>query len=539
MSNRYFFTFLRKIRMKKFYITTAIAYPNAKPHMWHALEIVQADALARIHRILWKHVVFQTWTDEHGIKNRRTAQQQGKDVLTFLDENVATYKDLYAKLLVTYDTFLRTSDTKIHYPWAQKLWTKLVEAWDIYKKKYIGLYCAWCESFKTEKELIDGKCPDHMNGQIEEIQEENYFFALSKYKDEVKTLITNDSYRITPETRKNEILSFLDNANDVSFSRPKSSLPRGIPIPGDEEHVMYVWCDALSNYITGQWYANDQEKFNETWPADIHLIGKDILRFHAAFWPAMLLSAQLALPKQLIVHGHVTLNGQKMSKSTGNVIDPMDILDSYDRDAFAFQLLYDISIATDGDFSLERLGNLYESMLIGGRGNLVNRVTSLCKKYGITSGKFNKQKREVFKENSNSKLLHFFEDGRDGNQIEEMYLKEADIKWYLDDWYQLVQRANEYITTAEPWIKYKNDETKAEALSDLQFLLYIVKNIALFSAPILVNGFKKIQEIFGNEELSTIDSAVNNADTTFKEVFDSEDFPVNLNPVIIYKKKEE
>lgn len=525
--------------MKNFYITTAIAYPNAKPHMWHALEIIQADVLARTHRILWKHVIFQTWTDEHGIKNRRTAQQQGKDVLTFLDENVATYKELYAKLLVTYDTFLRTSDTKIHYPWAQKLWTKLVEAWDIYKKKYIGLYCAGCESFKTEKELIDGKCPDHMNGQIEEIQEENYFFALSKYKDEVKKLITNDIYRITPETRKNEILSFLDNANDVSFSRPKASLPRGIPIPGDEEHVMYVWCDALSNYITGQWYADDEKKFNETWPADIHLIGKDILRFHAAFWPAMLLSAKLALPKQLIVHGHVTLNGQKMSKSTGNVIDPMDILDSYDRDAFVFQLLYDISIATDGDFSLERLGNLYESMLIGGRGNLVNRVTSLCKKYGITSGRFNKHQRAIFKEWCNSKLIEYFEDGWDGAKIEEQYLKKAEIKSYLDDRYQLVQKANEYITRAEPRAKYKNEETKDEAISDLQFLLYIVKNIALLSAPILVNGFKKIQDIFGNEELSKIDSSKNSDEHQFKLAFDQEDFAVNLNPAIIYKKKEE
>lgn len=524
--------------MKKFYITTAIAYPNSRPHIGHALEIIQADAFARMYRILGRNVVFQTWTDEHGIKNRRTAQKEGKDILVFLDENVAVFKELYAKLLISYDTFLRTSDQKIHYPWAQKLWNKLVEAWDIYKKKYIWFYCAGCESFKTEKDLVDGKCPDHINGQIEEIQEENYFFNLSKYKGEVTKLITNNIYQVIPETRKNEILSFLENANDVSFSRPKTSLPRWIPVPGDEDHVMYVWCDALSNYLTGQGYGYDENKFNETWPADIHLIGKDILRFHAAFWPAMLLSAKIALPKQLIVHGHVTLNGQKMGKSTGNVIDPMDILDVYDRDAFVFQLLYDIHIATDWDFSVERLANLYDSMLIGWRGNLVNRVTSLCKKYEITSGKFNKQKREIFKESTNSKLVQYFEDGRDGAKIEEQYLKTADIKWYLDDWYQLVQRANEYITTAEPWIKYKNEETKAEALADLQFLLYIVKNIALFSAPILINGFKKIQTILGNKEFISIDSTVNNSNTTFKIVFDMEDFPVNLNPQIIYQKKE-
>jgi len=525
--------------MKKFYITTAIAYPNAKPHIGHALEIIQADAFARMYRILWRDIIFQTGTDEHGIKNRRTAQKEGKDVLTFLDENVGAFKELYAELLISYDTFLRTSDKKIHYPWAQKLWNKLVEAGDIYKKKYIWFYCAGCESFKTEKDLVDGKCPDHMNGQIEEIQEENYFFNLSKYKGEVTKLITNDVYQVIPETRKNEILSFLENANDVSFSRPKTSLPRWIPVPGDEDHVMYVRCDALSNYITGQWYEYDEKKFNEIRPADIHLIGKDILRFHAAFWPAMLLSAKIALPKKLIVHGFVTLNGQKMGKSTGNGIDPMDILKDYDRDAFVFQLLYDIHIATDWDFSVERLGNLYESMLIGGRGNLVNRVTSLCKKYWITTGKFNKQKREKFKETTNSKLSQYFEDGWDSAKIEEQYLKKADIKWYLDDWYQLVQRANEYITTAEPWIKYKNEETKVEAITDLQFLLYIVKNIALFSAPILINGFKKIQDIFGNKELSAIDSTVTTTDNNFKIIFDGEEFPVNLNPVIIYQKKEE
>ncbi len=240
-----------------------------------------------------------------------------------------------------------------------------MEAGDIYKKKYIGLYCTGCESFKTEKELVDGKCPDHMNIPIEKIEEENYFFALYKYKGQVIDLIKKDIYQVIPTTRKNEILSFLENANDVSFSRPKTSLPRGIPVPGDEEHVMYVWCDALSNYLTGQGYGYDEKRFNEVWPADIHLIGKDILRFHAAFWPAMLLSAKIALPKKLIVHGHVTLNGKKMSKSTGNVVDPLDILDIYDRDAFVFHLLYDISIANDGDFSVERLSHMYDSMLIG------------------------------------------------------------------------------------------------------------------------------------------------------------------------------
>lgn len=524
--------------MKKFYITTAIAYTNAKPHMGHALEIIQADAFARMYRTIGKDVVFQTGTDEHGVKNRRSAEKAGKEIRNFLDDIVGSYKEMYEKLLVSYDTFLRTSDIEAHYPGAQKFRNQLVAAGDIYKKKYTWLYCAGCESFKTEKELVDGHCPDHPNGEIEKIEEENYFFALHKYKGQVTDVIKNNTYQIIPEARKNEILSFLENANDVSFSRPKSSLPRGIPVPGDENHVMYVRCDALSNYITGQGYASDEKKFKETRPADIHIIGKDILRFHAAFWPAMLLSAKIALPKKLIVHGHVTLNGQKMSKSTGNTIDPMEILKDFDRDAFVFQLLYDISVSSDGDFSLERLSNLYESMLIGGWGNLVNRVTSLCKKYGITSGKFNKQKREVFKENNESRFVKYFEDGRDSADIEETYLKKADIKWYLDERYQLVQKANEYITKTEPRVKYKSDATKEDAIADLQFLLYIVKNIALLSSPILINGFEKIKTIFGNEDINQIDSAKNAPDTQFKMIFDLEEFPVNLNPQIIYQKKE-
>lgn len=523
---------------KRFYITTAIAYTNAKPHMWHALEIIQADAMARMYRIIGKEVVFQTWTDEHGIKNRRSAEKSWKDIMTFLDEIVSSYKEMYAQLWVTYDTFLRTSDKKIHYPGAQKLWNKLVEAGDIYKKKYIWLYCTGCESFKTEKELVDGKCPDHPNGEIERIEEENYFFALQKYRDKVIDVIKSDTYQIIPESRKNEILSFLENANDVSFSRPRSTLPRWIPVPWDDDHIMYVWCDALSNYITGQWYENDEERFNSTRPADIHIIGKDILRFHAAFRPAMLLSAKIALPKKLIVHGHVTLNGQKMSKSTWNTIDPMTILNDFDRDAFVFQMLYDISISSDWDFSLDRLWHLYDSMLIGWRGNLVNRVTSLCKKYWITHWRFNRQKWELFKENNESRLLQYFEDWWDGAKIEEQYLNKADIKWYLDNRYQLVQRANEYITKAEPRVKYKQEATKDEAIADLQFLLYIVKNIALFSAPILVNWFKRIQDIFGNDDFSGVDSAKNTQDNSFKIMFDMEEFPVQLNPQIIYKKKE-
>ena len=468
---------------KKFYITTAIAYPNGKPHMGHALEIVIADAIARMYRMMWKDVEFQTWTDEHGTKNRRTAQKEWKDIKDFLDENVWAFKDMYDKLNISYDTFLRTSNKDDHYKWAQELWRKMAAKWDIYKKSYTGLYCAGCEAFKTEKDLIDGKCPDHPNGEIEKIEEENYFFKLSNYKDKVIKLIENNEYKIAPEIRKNEILAFLENARDVSFSRPKTSLPRWVPVPGDEEHVMYVRCDALSNYLTGQGYGRNDD-WKNTRPADLHIVGKDILRFHAAFWPAMLISADVELPKELLAHGFLTLNGSKMGKSTGNVIDPMEPLEKYGRDAFVFNLLYDVPTDGDGDFSPERLTNVYNSMVIGSWGNLVNRVTKLSEKFQVKSWKLSETNDKWF-------------DNINLDTLREL-LEKHDLKTYLEKWYHIVQKANEYITKEEPWIKYKDDATKWKAIECLEFLLYVVKNLAILSAPILTDGFEKLKNIFGS-----------------------------------------
>jgi methionyl-tRNA synthetase len=360
------------------------------------------------------------------------------------------------------------------------MWNKLVEAGDIYKKSYKGLYCIGCEALKLEKDLVDGKCPDHATSTLQEIEEENYFFKLSKYRDEVSRLIETNEYKIEPEVRKNEILEFLKKAEDVSFSRQKAKMPWGIPVPGDDEHVMYVRCDALTNYLTGQGFGRNDE-WQKVWPADIHVIGKDILRFHAAFWPAMLISAKLTLPKTLLAHGHLTLNGSKMSKSTGNVLDPEEVITKYGRDPFVFNLLYDVSLNADGDFSPERLGNIYNSMLIGGRGNLVNRVVSLCSKYGITQGKTDETRLQ--ERNITDPEVAF---DKRYTSIESKYLTTFAIQTYLQDRYKLVQRANEYITKSEPRKKYKDESTKQEAIEDLQFLLYIVKNLAIVSAPFLV-----------------------------------------------------
>lgn len=371
--------------------------------------------------------------------------------------------------------------------------------------------------------MVDWKCPDHPNGEIEKIEEENYFFRLEKYKDQVIELIKNDKYKITPKIRKNEILSFLENARDVSFSRPKTSLPWWVPVPGDEEHVMYVWCDALSNYLTGQWYGNN-EKWKDIWPADLHIVWKDILRFHAAFWPAMLISAEIDLPKELLAHWFLTLNGKKMWKSTGNVIDPMEPLEKYGRDAFVFNLLYDVPTDSDWDFSLERLWHVYNSMLIWSWWNLVNRVTKLSEKYGIKQAKASKELVTRF-DNLNLSSVRDF-------------LTKKDIKWYLEKRYTIVQKANEYISSQEPWKKYKDEATKEEAISCLKWLLYIVKNLMILSAPILTDGFEKLKNIFGSELLNwlTTDKTVNFE--LWEKAFDATEFDVNLNPEIIYSKVE-
>ena len=523
------------ISMKKFLITTPIYYPNGYPHIGHAYSSFIADFYARYKRLLWYEVKFSTGNDENSQKIVQQAEAEGKDIMKYLDEMWKKREGVWQHLQISYTDFIRTTQ-KNHKKLVQEMLQKSYDKWDIYEGEYKGYYCIGCEAFKTEKDLIlkDGNlvCPDHLT-KPDLITEKNRFFKLKNYQKKMEDFYKKNPEFVIPEHRFNKMKSFVKSGlEDFSVSRETNKF--GIPLPFDPKQVSYVRYDALFNYVT----VSREQWFRDADTQIIHILGKDIARFHAIFRPAMLMSVDYRLPDTEFVTGFFTVDGHKMSKSLGNVIDPVQMVDDYDRDAVIFNLLYDVPIGADGDFSVERLANLYESMLIGGRGNLVNRVTSLCKKYGITSGKFNKQKREVFKENNESKLVHFFHEGRDGSKIEDQYLKKADIKWYLDDRYQLVQRANEYMTITEPRSKYKNEETKSEALADLQFLLYIVKNIALFSAPILVNGFKKIQAIFGNEEFSTIDTTVNNANNTFKEVFDLEEFPVNLNPQIMYKKKE-
>lgn len=365
-----------------FYITTAIDYVNGVPHIGHALEKVQADVIARYERLKDRDVFFVTGTDEHGAKIARAAERAGTTPKEFVDANAAAFEAMDKALTISYDRFIRTSDQKAHWPAAVKIWKALEAKGDLYKKTYEGLYCVGHEAFVTPKDLTkEGICEIH-GAAPEKVSEENYFFRLSHYTGHIKEAIANGTMRIVPKEREHEILSLLNEGlEDVSFSRPRKHLEWGIPVPGDEEHTMYVWADALTNYLSAIGYAEDESRFKALWPADVHAIGKDILRFHAAIWPGMLLSASLPLPKTLLVHGFISVDGRKMSKSLGNVVDPFEVVQRYGADATRYYLLAEIPTTKDGDFSYEKFEARYNADLALGLGNFVARVTTLGERH--------------------------------------------------------------------------------------------------------------------------------------------------------------
>ncbi|MDB4978622.1 MAG: methionyl-tRNA synthetase [Candidatus Peribacteria bacterium] len=370
--------------MSRRYITTAIDYPNAPPHMGHAMEKVLADVCARWFRLSGHDVRFQTGTDEHGIKIQRKAEEEGMTPQALVDRNVPLFQSLYSRLHISYDVFVRTTDREKHWPTVQALWKKLQEAGALEKRTYVGLYCAGCERFLTKRDLADGTCPIHHTAP-EEVSEENWFFRMKEKADYLKTLlVAKDGYVITPDSRAHETLSLLEQGlEDVSFSRPQSSLSWGIPVPGDENQVMYVWCDALTNYISGLGYFTDHEDKSYWEDAEVtHVIGKDIARFHALIWPAMLHYAGIKTPNRLLIHGFLTSEGEKMSKSLGNVVVPDDVIAKYGVDPLRFYLSHEIPVGNDGDFSWKRFGELYDAKLRNQLGNLLNRVLVMLQKLG-------------------------------------------------------------------------------------------------------------------------------------------------------------
>jgi methionyl-tRNA synthetase len=467
---------------EKFYLTTPIFYPNAKLHLGHAYTTAISDVLVRYWRLAGSETYFLTGSDENTQKMVQAAKKVGEDPKVFLNTIIDNFKQLFANLDISYDQFIRTTDDKIHWPGARLLWQKLVEAGDIYKKEYEGLYCVGHEAFITEKELVDGKCPEH--GTVPElVKEENYFFRLSKYTDRVRQKIESNELKIVPDSRRNEILSLLSSGlEDVSFSRPRHAESVGIPVPDDDSQVMYVWCDALSNYITALGYGRDDELYRKFWPADVHVIGKDILRFHAAIWPAMLLSAGLPLPKSLLVHGFITSGGKKMSKTLGNVIDPEELLAEYGTDAVRYYLVRHISPFEDGDITRESFKEMYNANLANGLGNLVARIMKLAEDYLPQGGK------------------------TDSADLPKNYIdafNALNASAALDEVFRYIQALDQKITDTQPFKVVKTDpEGGKKLIFDLTQELYFIGHL-LF--PFLPATSRKITEaITANKKPETL-----------------------------------
>ena len=369
----------------RWYVTTAIPYVNARPHIGFAFEAILTDALARYHRQRGEDVRFLTGTDENSLKNAQAAEKEGIPTAELVERNAAHFRALRESLNLSFDDFIRTSVEARHLEGVAKLWEACDRNGDIYSRPYKGLYCVGCEQFYTEDELIDGLCPEHLT-RPELVEEKNYFFRLSRYADQLRELIESDQLKIVPQTRKNEVLSFIRfGLQDFSVSRSRArARDWGIPVPGDPEQVMYVWFDALGNYITALDYAHESELYQHYWvgnPNRVHVIGKGIVRFHAVYWPAMLLSAGVPLPTTIFVHGYITLGGGKVSKSLGNVVDPVELAETYGTDALRYYLLREISPFEDGDFTLERFIRSYNADLADQLGNLLNRVVSMVGRY--------------------------------------------------------------------------------------------------------------------------------------------------------------
>jgi len=454
---------------KTFYITTTIPYANAPPHIGFALELVEADILARYHTLIGEEVFFLTGTDEHGSKNYKMAKEADLTPQKFVDKNSAFFKELTKALDISNNNFIRTTDKLAHWPGVIELWKILEKNGDLYKKKYEGNYCVGCERFVTEKDLIDGKCPNHLNLIPERISEENYFFKLSKYSSKITNLIKKNELKIYPDKWKNDFLSLVENGlTDVSFSREKKHLPWGIPVSGDESQVMYVWCDALPNYLTGIGFPD--KKYKKYWPCNLHVVGKDMLRFHAGIWPGMLLSAGMELPQQIIVHGFLTSEGHKMSKSLGNVTNPLELRKKYSSDSIRYYLTRTIPFGEDGDFSEQALIERHNNELANKLGNLISRVEGLIEKNGMQ-----KCENELVNE------LHL-------EEIKDL-MEKFELDKALGEIFSFIDRCNEYVQTKKPW------ETKDKKV--LYEVADSIKKIAILLWPFMPSSCGKIAKDFG------------------------------------------
>ena len=469
-----------------YYVTTSIPYVNGEPHIGFGLELVMADVLARAARQKGRQVIFSTGTDEHGGKIEEKALELGITPLELADQMSQKFRDLQASLNISADRFIRTTD-KGHEQRAQLIWQALSK--DIYKGKYTGWYCVGHEEYVTETLVKenDGVCPDH-NRPYEKIEEENYFFKLSAYTDRIKDAIDKDELRIVPKTKRNEILGVLkEGLEDISISRPTDKISWGIPIPGDDTQAMYVWFEALMNYITVLGYPEHQD-FKDYWPANVQVVGKDIIRFHAAIWPGMLMGLGLPLPKTLYVHGFVTFNDKKISKSLGNSIAPAEVVNAYSADVFRYYFLRHIPSYGDGDFSWDKLADAYNNELANELGNAVQRTLAMIMKY-------------------QNGAIGTIPDAEHDLAQYEVALQNCQFDRALDEVWQQVRGLNQYIDETKPWqIAKEGDEDHLREV--LAYQVADLLEIADLLEPFMPETATKIKGIFASGVIKPIEGTL-------------------------------
>ncbi|TSC60617.1 MAG: methionyl-tRNA synthetase [Parcubacteria group bacterium LiPW_15] len=469
---------------KKFYLTTTLPYVNAAPHIGFALEIVQADIICRYNKLLGESVVFNTGTDEHGAKIYEKAKEEGKDPQAYVDEYAAKFKLLKDALNLDYTNFIRTTDPH-HISAAQEFWKLCDKNGYIYKGSYKIKYCVGCELEKTESELVDGKCPIHPNLTIQEIEEENYFFKFSEFQQKLLDLYEKIPDFVLPAHRLTEIKNFVtEGPKDFSISRLASKMPWGIPVPGDEAQVMYVWFDALINYISTLGWPEEEKNFADFWgtlgePNAIQIAGKDNLRQQSSMWQAMLMAAGLPTSRQILIHGFITSGGEKMSKSLGNVVDPLTIAKEYGADALRYWLAREMPTFEDGDFTLEKFKDAYNANLANGLGNLASRVMKMASTNGVRyDASINIAEAE------------------DTRGVFAGAMKDFEIKAAVDSVWSLISWADGYIQKEEPFKKIKTDKGAAE--KDIQKLISALKTIAELLEPVLPVACEKILSAIKN-----------------------------------------